>query len=292
MKTLLFLAAAALMGSPSTWGQAAPANADPVVLTVGAEKITQSQFERILETLPEQQRGSVQTPEGRRQLAERLAELKVLAQEARRKKLDQDAVVKAKLALQTDQVLASTMFQNLSDGPADDATMRAYYDAHKNEYEQAQTRHILLRFTGSRVPVRDGQKDMSEEETLVKIKDLRAKIVAGAKFADVAKAESDDTGTGEQGGDLGAVTRGMTVPEFEEAAFTQKIGEVGEPVKTQFGYHLILVESRGSKAFADVKSEIATKVKPDQAQKNVDALVKKSAIVYDTTYFGKADAAK
>src|SRR5438477_7199577 len=165
MKTLLFLAAAAL-----AWSQAAPASADPVVLTIGSEKITQSQFERIVETLPEQQRGSVQSPEGRRQLAERLAELKVLAQEARSKKLDQDVVVKAKLALQADQVLASTMFQNLTEGTADEATMRAYYDAHKNEYEQVNARHILLRFQGSKVPVREGHKDLSDEEALAKIK--------------------------------------------------------------------------------------------------------------------------
>src|SRR5205823_11218935 len=101
MRTLLFLAAAAL-----AWSQAPPASADPVVLTIGAEKMTRSQFERIVETLPEQQRGSVQSSEGRRQLAERLAELKVLAQEARTKKLDQEALVKTKLALQAEQVLA------------------------------------------------------------------------------------------------------------------------------------------------------------------------------------------
>jgi len=287
MKTLLFLVAAAL-----GWSQAAPASADPVVLTVGAEKITQSQFDRIVETLPEQQRGAMQSPEGRRQLAERLAELKVLAQEARAKKMDQDVVVKAKLALQADQVLASAMFQSLSEGSADEAAMKAYYDQHKGEYEQVVAKHILLRFQGSKVPVRDGHKDLSDAEALAKIKELRAKIVAGAKFADVAKAESDDTGTGEQGGDLGPVTRGMTVPEFEEAAFKQKPGEIGEPVKTQFGYHLILVESHGSKPYADMKPEIATKVKPDQAQKGVDALVKKTSIVYDETYFGKPDAAK
>jgi peptidyl-prolyl cis-trans isomerase C len=292
MKTLLPLALLLLTGAALAYSQAAPASADPVVLTIGSEKITQSQFERILETLPEQQRGLGQSPEGRRQIGERLAELKALAQEARAKKLDQDPAVKAKLALQAEQVLASTMFQSLAEGAPDEATMRAYYEAHKNEYEQVQAKHILLRFKGSKLPVRDGQKDLTEEEALAKIKDLRAKIVAGAKFADVAKTESDDTGTGEQGGDLGAVTRGMTVPPFEEAAFGQKVGEVGQPVKTEFGYHLILVESHGNKAYADMKPEIESKVKPDQAQKSVDALVKKTSIVYDETYFGKAGAGK
>ena len=285
MKFLLLLALAVI-----AWGQAASAPADPVVLTVGSEKITQAQFELIIETLPEQQRGALAAPEGRRQLAQRLAELKALAQEARAKKMDQDSGVRTKLALQADQVLAGAMFQSLADGPADETTLRAYYEAHKNEYEQLQARHILLRFKGSRVPVRDGQKDLTEEEALAKINQLRTKIAGGAKFADVAKAESDDTGSGEQGGDLGAVTRGMTVPEFEEAAFGQKVGELGQPVKSQFGYHLILVDAHTNKPFAEVKPEIETKVKPDQAQKTVDALVKKTTIVYDETYFGKAGA--
>jgi peptidyl-prolyl cis-trans isomerase C len=284
MKSLLLLAVGAL-----AWGQAAPKPADPVVLTVGSEKITQSQFEAIVDTLPEQQRGIVNSPEGRRQLAEKLAELKVLAQAARARKLDQDAGVKTKLALQADQVLASTMFQNLGDAAPDEALIQAYYDKHKSEYEQVQARHILLRFQGSRVPLRDGEKDLTEQEALAKIKDLRAKIVGGAKFADVAKAESDDTGTGEQGGDLGKVLRGMTVPEFEKAAFEQKVGEIGEPVKTQFGYHLILVEAHDVKSFAEVKPEIESKIKPEQAQKGVEDLVKKTSIVYDEGYFGKPE---
>src|SRR5207237_82262 len=141
--------------------------------------------------------------------------------EARTRKLDQDAGVKAKIALQSDQVLANAVFQELVSGPADDAAMHAYYDAHKSEWEEAKAKHILIRFQGSRVPIRDGQKDLSDEEALAKTKDLRAKIAAGAKFEDVAKAESDDVGSGDQGGDLGGVAKGQTVPEFEEAAFSQ-----------------------------------------------------------------------
>jgi peptidyl-prolyl cis-trans isomerase C len=266
------------------WGQAP---ADPVVLTVGSEKITKSQFEQIIDTLPDQQKSMAQSPEGRRQLAERVAELKTLAGEARSRKLDQDPGVKVKIALQSDQVLASALYARLVDTPADEPEMRAYYDAHKGEYQETRARHILVRFQGSRVPVRDGQKDLTDAEALAKIQDLKAKIAAGAKFADVAKAESDDTGTGDQGGDLGPVTRGQTVPEFEQAAFSQPVGQVGDPVKTQFGYHLILVDSRDAKSFDSLKPQLAQQLKPELGQKSIDALVEKAGIKYDEDYFGK-----
>jgi parvulin-like peptidyl-prolyl isomerase len=135
--------------------------------------------------------------------------------------------------------------------------------------------------------LRPGQKELTEAEALQKAKDIKAKLAAGAKFAELAQAESDDTGSGANGGDLGAFTKGRMVPEFEKAAFSQPIGVVGDPVKTQFGYHLILVEKRQSKPFEEAKAEIQQRIGPEQAQKGLDELKKKAAIVYDEKYFGK-----
>src|SRR6185437_1694493 len=101
MKSLPFVLGIVL--SMSLWGQQpAPADADPVVLTVGSEKITQSMFQEIISSLPAQQQAQLTTPEARRSLAEQVAELKVMAQEARARKLDQSAAVKAKAELQLD----------------------------------------------------------------------------------------------------------------------------------------------------------------------------------------------
>ena len=90
-----------------TTGASRRAAADPVVLTVGSEKITQSMFQEIIASLPAQQQAQLATPEARRSLAEQVAELKVMAQEARTRKLDQSTAVKAKIALQSDQILAN-----------------------------------------------------------------------------------------------------------------------------------------------------------------------------------------
>ena len=275
-----------LLGAALAWGQQPP-SAGPVVITVGGEKVTQSQFEQILAGLPEQQQAAAKTPGGRRQLAEQLAELKAMAQEARKLKLDQDPKVQARIALQVDQVLAGLLYQGLGNSAPDEAALKSYYTEHKQDWEEVKARHILIRMQGSRVPVRPDEKDLTDEEALAKTKDLRAKIVAGGDFAALAKSDSDDVGSGANGGELGSFTKGRMVPEFEQAAFALKIGETSEPVKTQFGYHLIQVQEHSNKAFDDVRAEVAEKIKPDMAKKGIEEVKKKTTIVYNESYFGK-----
>ncbi len=276
---------ALLLAAASVWAQQTPAASDPVVLTVGDQKITQSQFERIVTTLPEQAQTQAKTPEGRRQLADQLVELKVLAQQARAQKLDQTPDIQARLEIDAEQVLASAVYHVLS--TPDSAAMHAYYDAHKGEMEQIHARHILIRFQGSAVPLRLGQKDLTEPEALQKSKDVRAKIVAGAKFAEVAQTESDDVGSGQNGGDLDTFGHGAMVPEFETAAFALKVGEVSQPVRSAFGYHLILVETHTTKSYDEALPEILKSIGPAAADKAVEALKAKANAVYNDAYFGK-----
>src|SRR5258708_24064253 len=97
-----------------------------------------------------------------------------------------------------------------------------------------------------------GQKNMSDEDALAKATDLRAKVVAGGDFSALAKAESDDTGSGANGGALGEFTHGRMVPQFEQAAFALPVGEVSLPIKTQFGYHVLPVDKHESKKVEEV----------------------------------------
>ena len=277
---------------PTAAATAPAASADPVVLTIGTEKITKSQFEQIFEQIvsqmPPERRAAAQDPQAKRQLAEQLAELKALAQEARRQKIDQTPEAKSQLAMRTDQLVAGLLFQQISKNakpaPAD---LQAYYDGHKADWETVSARHILIRMNGSAVPLKEGQKDLSDDEALAKAKDLRAKLVAGGDFAEIAKAESDDAGSGANGGVLGDFTRGRMVPQFEEAAFKLQVNEISEPVKTQFGYHIIQVTKHESKKMEDVQAEITEKIGPEMAQKGVDAIKNKTTITFDQTYFGK-----
>jgi peptidyl-prolyl cis-trans isomerase D len=117
--------------------------------------------------------------------------------------------------------------------------IKQYYDAHQSEYsvpEQARSRHILIKVAVSA----DAKTDAAAK---AKAEALAKQIQGGANFADLAKKNSDDPGSKDSGGELGFTQRGRMVPAFDNAIFTQKIGET-KIVKTQFGYHIIQVEER------------------------------------------------
>jgi len=101
----------------------------------------------------------------------------------------------------------------------------------------------------------------TDAEALALANELRDRILAGEDFAALAKAYSDDTTSAVNGGDLGWFGRGRMVPAFEEAAFSLPVGEVSEPVKTEYGYHLIEVLEKDA---ARAKDE--TQLQQEQAQ--------------------------
>jgi len=259
---------------------------DRVVIAVGDVKITAAQFDQIIDALPEQYR-SVARGSGRKQFADNIVRIEILAQEGKRRKLDESAAFRTQSTFENANILANMAYEEIGKGAKlDEADVRKYFEAHKTEFEQVHARHILIRMQGSPSPIRPGQKDLTEAEALAKAQDLRKRILAGEDFAELARSESDDTGSGTNGGDLGSFHRGQMVPTFEEAAFSLPPGTLSEPVKSPFGYHVIKVEAKESKSFEDVRSELERRMRPEQAQKTVEDLQKKSAPVLDADFFG------
>jgi peptidyl-prolyl cis-trans isomerase SurA len=120
-----------------------------------------------------------------------------------------------------------------------DEELKAAFSANPSEYAEPETvsaRHILILAKAS-APQEQQQK------ALERIQAIRKQVMApGADFGTIAAETSDDTASKVDGGNLGTFQRGMMVPEFEKAAFSLKMGEISEPVKTEYGYHLIKVE--------------------------------------------------
>ena len=260
---------------------------DPVVITVGDERITKSAFERLLAGLPEQVRATAQGP-GKKKIADQVAELKSLAQEARKRGVDRTPEVRELIAFQTDNLLANALFRDIvTKLKPDDAAVQAYYDKHKSEYEEVTASHILIRFKGSSVPLKPNQKDLTEEEALAKVQELRKRLLAGEDFTKMAAAESDDSTAAKQGGSLGSFARGHMVPAFEQAAFSLAAGQISEPVKTPFGYHLIKVEAHTNQKFEEVRAAIEQKIKPELARKAADEIRKQTPVTLNESYFAK-----
>jgi peptidyl-prolyl cis-trans isomerase C len=266
---------------------AAIVSPDAVVLTVGAEKFTRAQFEEILAALADSGR-PIPNPAAKRQVAQQLGELLVLAQEARKRKLDQTSTSKEMMMIQVDTVLAGALQRQVGkDVSPDDAALHAYYDSHKAQYEQVKASHILIRFKGSPVPSRPNQKDLTEEEALAKAQGIEKQLAAGGDFAAIAKTESDDVGTATSGGALNPFSKGQMVPEFEQAVFSQDVGKISEPVKTKYGYHIIKVQERISKNFGEARPDIEKQLKPQLTREAMDRITKQVPVTLDDAYFGK-----
>lgn len=157
----------------------------------------------------------------------------------------------------------------IKDNIKDDEIKKYYNDEYAGEIS---AKHILIKVKSS-----DSEEGLSDEEALNKAKDLIKELNNGADFSTLAKENSDDTGSKENGGDLGYFKKGQMVSEFETAAYSLKVNEyTKEPVKTSYGYHIILKTGEKDKeALKDVKEEIintlVTKKKEDKTI-NITAL--------------------
>jgi peptidyl-prolyl cis-trans isomerase C len=287
---LLLVCGALWAQAPTPPVKPAPASADPVVFTVGSTKMTKSEFESLFKNLPDQIRTQLggDTPEARRRFAEQFGEVILYAAEAKKRKLDATPSAKVQMFLQEQSSLAGLLYQQtLEASKPTESASKAWFDAHKADFEEAKARHILIRSKGSAVPLKPNQQELSDEAAFAKARTIRERLVKGEDFAAIAKAESDDAGSGAQGGDLGTFGHGRMVPVFEQSAFSLPIGEISQPVKSQFGWHLIQVQARTVKDFATVKPEIDKQLQSEGVQKAMLAFKNSGKAVLDETYFGK-----
>lgn len=119
-----------------------------------------------------------------------------------------------------------------------DEAIREYYREHQDEFERPGRAVVSL--LEIRRPITAADTAAARRKVL----ELRAEITGGADFAEVAQRESADTVSGSRGGELGRGARGRFVPAFEDAAYRLRVGEISQPVETQFGYHLIRVDEK------------------------------------------------
>jgi peptidyl-prolyl cis-trans isomerase D len=153
-----------------------------------------------------------------------------------------------------------------------EAELRANYDQNIDAYrlqDRARVSHILLKTVG--------KTDAEVEEIRQRAADLVKKLRGGAKFEDLAKQHSEDT-TKDKGGDLGWIVPGQTVEAFGKAAFSLPLKTISDPVKTEYGFHIIRVgerESARTRTFEEVRGEILPALTTQKADRIVSDLADK-----------------
>jgi len=171
-----------------------------------------------------------------------ISDVILLSQAAQQQKLGDRDDVKRRIDLERNKVLMETLLQNVGQAALTDQAMHKVYDEAVKQMggeQEVHARHIL-------VPTEDEAKAIEVE------------LKKGADFATLAKQKSKDPGAAE-GGDLGYFTKDQMVPEFAEVAFKLDKGQISDPVKTQFGWHIIKVEDKRTKptpTFDEVKNQL------------------------------------
>ena len=251
--------------SQQTPAPAAPS--DPhqrVVLTVNGEPLTAADVEKIIETLPVQSR-DYYAHEGRRLLPQYLVRMKVLAQEARQQKLDEQPDIRKTIEIVTESILADAARKQITEGIAvpQDQLLQLYQNRAK-QYEEVRIRRLLIRtessiLSQSSAPI---QPPLSEAEARKKLEELRRQITEGASFAELAKVNSDDLDSAPSGGDLGFVN-----------------------YQTVIGMELIQLIEKRVKPLSEVRPELEAMMRQGKLEDKLQELQQQYKITLDDSYF-------
>ena len=235
------LVAALSVGQP-VFAQNKTPDANAVIAKVNGQEIKQSDL-----TIAEEELGpslAQMDPASRREnIIAFLIDMKIVAKAAEDKKVADSADFKQKLSFARNRLLMDNLLATEGKSAlTDDAMKKVYQEAIEKVAgeKEVHARHILL-------PTEDEAKA------------VKAELDKGADFAELAKKKSKDPGAAD-GGDLGFFTKDQMVPEFSAVAFALEPGKVSDPVKSQFGWHIIKVEEkrdRKAPAFDEVKAQVS-----------------------------------
>ena len=234
----------------------------PYLAMVGNTKITQADLEREIKNLPEFAQKLFEGGEGKERFLNELIKKELLYQEALKKGLDKDSEYQKKVEDFKKLTLIGQLLEKeiQSKAKVTEPDAKAYYEKHKAELasvSQIKASHILVK-------------------TEAEAKKISETLKKGANFAELAKKYSIDPGSAKNGGDLGYFSPGQMVPEFEQAAAKLKPGEISEPIKTKFGYHIIKVTDKkmGKPVdFEKVKNAIMQRLSAEKQKEVFDSYV-------------------
>jgi len=229
---------------------------DPLVAKVNGVEIHQSDL-----AVAEEEAGQLppMSPEAKQDyLVQFVGDMILVSKAAEDKKFGEGADFKRKLEFARKKLLMEGLLQSVGKEALTDAAMhKVYDDAVKQigEEKEVHARHILFRAAAG--------DDKASKDAEDKVKAVIARLKKGEDFAKVATEVTEDPSGKANGGDLGYFTKDQMVPEFSEAAFKLDKGQISDPVKTQFGWHVIKVEGKRNKPapeYDQVKEQLQTYV--------------------------------
>jgi parvulin-like peptidyl-prolyl isomerase len=252
---------------------------DPILGQAGDYVVKKSDIDRMLAYYPaETQKQLQENPAEMQTLVQRVLQIKIVADVARKEKFDQRPQIKKQLDFVADDFLSREYLAKAvtPEAAVSEADVKEYYTRNKQRLavpEQVRARHILFKVDPA---ASEDEKNRARARAQAVLKRLRA----GEDFEKLAQTYSDDQSTKANGGDLGYFTTGRMVPDFEMAAFYTDPGEIGDIVETQYGYHIIKVEDHveaRERSFEEMKDFIREKLRQQAVMSKVEAFIRQAA---------------
>ena len=233
-----------------------------VLAVVAGNEVTDRDLDAIIMRYPEDKRMYFNNEQGKKQLLEQTIAFELMNKFGEEIELNKTTEYKETVNNLAKEILTQmTINKILSEVTITDDEAKKFFEDNKEKFQEAATvaaKHILVE---------------NEEEA----NNIKKQIEAGTLTFEEAAMKYSTCPSKEQGGNLGAFGRGMMVPEFEEVAFNLEIGELSDPVQTQFGYHLIIVEAKNEakeKSFDEVKDMVTGQlIQEAQQKKYIDVVL-------------------
>ncbi len=219
-----------------------------VIANINGYKLTEDKFNLLVNSLPENSKKQFQGEEGKKKLLDQLIVQKLLVQEAKKLNLDKKPEFLIRKEMDEDSLLLEQYYKYLFDNyKPDDKALKEFYNSHPelfSQKEEFEAYHILITPQKDQKVFNTRNSDAkNEKEAQQKIKMIQRLLKKGVSFEKVAKEYSEGP-SAPRGGYLGKFNLGRMIPEFENALLKMKPGDISEPVKTRFGYHIIYLKNR------------------------------------------------
>lgn len=238
-----------------------------VLAVVGGKQITETDVDTLIASMG-QTGQNYMNPQGRAAVLEELINQKLMLLDAVRNLYEREPEFKEQLARVKDELLVNyAVNKAVSAVRVTDDEAKKFFDEHPEQFvgqETVSASHILV----------DSEEKAAE---------LLAKIRAGEVSFEDAAAEHSSCPSGRNGGSLGEFGHGQMVPEFDEACFSMAVGEISEPVKTQFGYHIIRLDSKKAAEpvhFGDVREGITRQLTMEKQRAAYQSKLNQLKILY------------
>jgi parvulin-like peptidyl-prolyl isomerase len=267
---------------------AEPKPAGRVILRVNGDEITEQEFTAAYATLPQEMQQQFNSEPGKQAFAEQLVRLKLLEQEARRLKLQQDPNVAGQLAASRTEILGSAALPKLVD-KASPAAVQKFYNENQRQMQTVELSHIVVAYQGGMIPPKSGGAAPDQQTAMNKALQIYQRLKEGAKFDELARKESDDTASGIRGGLLGEVAPGRLPPELDARVMNLKEGEISTAIPSRYGVHIFKMGARHTQPLAAVQEQIAQKVRQDETLRRVEELRKAAKVDFDPQFFPDAN---